>query len=129
MNQNSASTILKSNDKILLLRRSMKTKWNPGLWGLPGGKKEPGETLEACARRELLEETQIKYEGPLKTHTTKFSDYERLVFVAEINHSDIDVSLNTEHTDYRWVSTDDLGEYYLVPGLLETVRQLEKNEE
>ncbi|MBX9570637.1 MAG: NUDIX domain-containing protein [Candidatus Obscuribacterales bacterium] len=42
-------------DKCLLLER----RSDNGLWGLPGGSMEPGETLEQCARRELFEETGI----------------------------------------------------------------------
>jgi 8-oxo-dGTP pyrophosphatase MutT (NUDIX family) len=39
---------------ILLQRRT-----DDGLWGLPGGALEPGESLEDAARRELLEETGL----------------------------------------------------------------------
>lgn len=43
--------------RVLLIRRA-----NPpdiGRWGFPGGKIEMGETVEACALRELREETGI----------------------------------------------------------------------
>ncbi|MBX9689491.1 MAG: NUDIX domain-containing protein [Candidatus Obscuribacterales bacterium] len=41
--------------RLLLVRRS-----DNGLWGLPAGTMELGETIEECARRELLEETGLK---------------------------------------------------------------------
>jgi 8-oxo-dGTP diphosphatase len=47
--------------KVLLVRRA-----NPpdaGLWGFPGGKTEPGETIQACAVRELKEETGVEAEA------------------------------------------------------------------
>jgi predicted NUDIX family NTP pyrophosphohydrolase len=36
-----------------------------GAWGVPKGLPEPGEELEACARRELTEETGLRAEGEL----------------------------------------------------------------
>jgi 8-oxo-dGTP diphosphatase len=34
-----------------------------GKWNAPGGKSEPGESPEACARREVLEETGLRVSG------------------------------------------------------------------
>jgi predicted NUDIX family NTP pyrophosphohydrolase len=40
-------------------------KRDAGAWAIPKGLVEPGETLEACARREFEEELGAKPEGPL----------------------------------------------------------------
>src|SRR3954471_8140054 len=41
-------------------------KRDAGAWAIPKGLAEPGETLEACARREFEEELGVKAEGPLR---------------------------------------------------------------
>jgi predicted NUDIX family NTP pyrophosphohydrolase len=40
-------------------------KRDAGAWAIPKGLVEPGEDLEACARREFEEELGVKPEGPL----------------------------------------------------------------
>lgn len=41
--------------RVLLARRA-----DSGLWELPGGKQEPGESLQTCLKRELQEELGIR---------------------------------------------------------------------
>ena len=53
-----ATLICPKNNSILLVKRAKDP--GKGLWGLPGGFIEKGETLEEGATRELLEETNLK---------------------------------------------------------------------
>lgn len=38
----------------------------PGHWFLPGGTREPGETVDACLARELVEEAGAELAGPVR---------------------------------------------------------------
>ena len=57
-----ASLIVLKRDAVLMVERARPPF--QGLWSFPGGRSEPGETVEATARRELLEETGLTV-GPL----------------------------------------------------------------
>ncbi len=51
------SVALVREDRVLLVKRARAP--SQGLYAFPGGKVEPGETLEEAARRELKEETTL----------------------------------------------------------------------
>lgn len=46
-------------DRRLLLKKANRG-FSLGKWNAPGGKSEPGEEPEECARREVLEETGLR---------------------------------------------------------------------
>ncbi len=59
-----ASGLVVRDEHVLLVRGN----WpRPGTWWLPGGGQQAGETLAACAEREVFEETgvRVKAEGLL----------------------------------------------------------------
>lgn len=51
--------ILNSKKEILLEKRSKNLFMYPGMWGLPGGLIEYGETIEQAIKRELKEELGV----------------------------------------------------------------------
>ena len=51
--------VLDEDDNLLLTRRAKRMKTFPKAWVNPGGKLDFGESFEACAIRELAEETSI----------------------------------------------------------------------
>lgn len=53
--------VLNAEHEVLLIRRGEEP--NKGLWSIPGGKQEPGETLAQTAHREVLEETGVTISG------------------------------------------------------------------
>jgi len=62
-------------DGCFLVGRRLPDVALAGLWEFPGGKIEPGETPEAAAVRECLEETGLRVE-PLSRYPTERYDYD-----------------------------------------------------
>lgn len=55
-----AAVVVVERNGRWLIRRRPPTGLLPGLWELPGGKPQPGESLAEAARRELKEETGLR---------------------------------------------------------------------
>lgn len=52
------AVVTDAEGRLLLVLRGREP--GAGLWSIPGGKVEPGESLEAALRREVLEETALE---------------------------------------------------------------------
>jgi A/G-specific adenine glycosylase len=103
--------ILYRNGKVLIGRRP-EGETLGGLWQFPGGRLEAGESLEACLRREWVEELGVKIE-PLE----RIGSYDHA-------HTNFRITVHAfacrllqgepqalDHTEIRWVEISRLGEY------------------
>ena len=96
--------------RVLLCKRGSDTSWMPRKWGFPGGSIEEGETPEQAAVREIREETNLKIEHIQQFHTNAYC-----VFFTTRKYDGL-VRINDEHTDFSWISFEDLKDYDTVPG-------------
>lgn len=106
--------------RSLLMRRR---KPPVGLWENPGGVLEPGEDFEACARREAMEETGVKVEGPLRAWWTRVEPwkapddpelYAGVGFLARHPGGEVELE-DRAHDAYLWATEDewrDLSTWY-----------------
>ena len=54
------AAIIRAGGRILVARRPLESKLEPGKWEFPGGKVEAGEHPEACLVREIREELGVE---------------------------------------------------------------------
>jgi A/G-specific adenine glycosylase len=83
-----------------------------GLWEFPGGKKEPGETLEAALRREVREElaVTIRVERPLAVVDHAYSHFRVRIHAFECTWISGEPRCIT-CVEFKWVRPGDLGRY------------------
>ena len=111
--------------KILLVRRARAP--GLGLWSLPGGRVEFGESLEIALRREVMEETGLQIEiGSLAGWREVLpgangSTAHFVIMSFATRWSGGEPVLNDELDDFAWLPPDALAPRQLTPGLQEIV--------
>lgn len=103
------------NGKVLITRRPNGTHLE-GMWEFPGGKKEHGETLKECMRREIREELGLDIEaGELLLKVRH--EYETKVIDLHIFRCHVlkGVPKPLEHQEIEWVKPVELNNYAFPP--------------
>jgi 8-oxo-dGTP pyrophosphatase MutT (NUDIX family) len=117
---NAASVALIDGDRVLLIQRA-RAPWS-GMWSLPGGRLEPGETPERAAEREILEEVGLHVFAlrPLRRMFLGDGKFVLQVFATEAFEGEI-VIAEAEISDHRWVRLDDIAFMHTTPDLGDVV--------
>jgi 8-oxo-dGTP diphosphatase len=96
----------------LATRRSPVNTYKPGLWDIPGGTVDHGETLEQALHREVREETSLTVSIDRIVHAyTNAAEpgRETVQCVFKCEWIAGEVRLNpAEHDDHKWLSLTDL---------------------
>ena len=126
--------VIHRNGKLLIAQRHLEDSFG-GLWEFPGGKREPDETIEACLKREALEELGIRIQperllcnrvhGPNPFQLKRSGTPERKLslfffFCRWVSGEPQAIDCK----DFKWVSRDEIRGYSLLPGDLEVLEDL-----
>jgi 8-oxo-dGTP pyrophosphatase MutT (NUDIX family)/pyrimidine deaminase RibD-like protein len=96
---------------------------DPGQWAAWGGGREPNESLEQCARRELGEESG--YRGPIELHHLA-SNPKYTTFIGVVPH-EFEPEPCDEWKDYCWVEAGDWPSP-MHPGVAAALKNIPVNE-
>lgn len=102
------------NGKLLVARREA-NDFLGGVYELPGGGVDDGETITGGAIREAFEETRLvvsrilgKFEG-FDYQTDSKPKVRQINFKVEVEPGEV-VLEPSEHDEYRWISVEDIDE-------------------
>ncbi len=123
-------TVLIKDGKVLLIQRAAEP--DKGMWSIPGGLIENGETAEEAAIREVMEETGLDIENiefvdavtkvvydeeeKILYHFAIF-DFKSLSFKGEVTPQD-------DAMDAKWVKFEDVSKYPMPYTLQELFRYM-----
>jgi mutator protein MutT len=123
-----AIAVVRRGPRVLICQRLADASF-PHFWEFPGGKREPGETVEQCLHREMAEELAL----PITVH--------EIIQVVEHDYTNVRIRLHAywceparaadeptpiQCQQLKWVLGDELAEYRFPPAsepLVQAIRQ------
>lgn len=100
--------IKNESNEILIVKRHPKSRTDPEMWELPGGKVEKGEHFADALVREIKEETNLDVNvGDFCEAIQNDYSHKRTVqLMMYLENVDGEVKISDEHTDWMWASLE-----------------------
>lgn len=105
--------IVRQHDVLLIQRNRAPSE---GLWTLPGGRLEEGETAEQCAIRELKEEMGLDVFALRPVKVLRYRGFELQTFATQAYDGEI-MPDPAEVRAWRWVRPEQIGRLRTTAGL------------
>lgn len=120
-----AAAIIENEQGQILIARRREGKSQAGMWEFPGGKLEPGESLEHCLKRELAEEMQIEIE-PYQWYGENDHCYGKtLIRLIAYKARYISGTIRLiDHDEVRWIEVQELSNFTFAPADVKFVEML-----
>jgi mutator protein MutT len=117
------AVVREESGRILVVRRARPP--SRGLWSIPGGRVEPGETLAEAARREVREETglDVDVQEILGHVDIPHGDivYDVVDFAATVSGNVPPLAAGDDADEARWVTAAELSSLPTTPQLVATL--------
>lgn len=112
----------------ILIDKRRKQGLHGGFWEFPGGKIEPGETIAACIKREIMEELGIVIEVGESLMTIEHDYTKFTVTLCVHNCRYVSGEPQTlECDEIRWVTLDELDKFTFPKANEQIIATLRKN--
>jgi len=119
------TSFIRSNGKLLILKRSDKVKSMKGLWAGISGIIEKNEKPLKRAKIEIFEEvgitedkiTLVKAVKEMRVNSPQYENHEWEIFPFLFEIENPIIKLNWENSEYKWINSNELEEYEIVPSL------------
>ncbi|MDH3339873.1 MAG: NUDIX domain-containing protein [Nitrosopumilus sp.] len=119
------TSFIKSNDKLLILKRSDRVKSMKGLWAGISGIIENDEEPLKRAKIEIFEEvgitedkvTLIKSAKWMRVNSPQYENHEWEIYPFLFEAENPRIKLNWENSQFEWIDIEELENYQTVPSL------------
>ena len=119
------TSFIRADGKLLILKRSDKVKSMKGLWAGVSGIIEKNEEPLKRAKIEIFEEigitedkiTLVKASKEMKVNSPQYENHEWEIFPFLFETENPIIKLNWENSEFKWINSNELEEYEIVPSL------------